>query len=120
PPLERGGLYSPSREPALSLVTRLRPRHPRTTRPDSAGASLDLLDPLGFAAPLTWQVRFQCREQPRDNPGALIGSKLQGFSEQRSAGLAMAAFYSPATISTRRTRDSESAGPTAHAERLPD
>jgi hypothetical protein len=76
PPLERGGRHLPSGEPALNLVARFRPGHARTTRYGSPGTSLDLLDPLALAAPLTRQVGFQGRQQLGHNLGPLIGPKL--------------------------------------------
>src|SRR3970040_245334 len=81
-PLARGERHSPSREPALNPVARLRPGHARTTSHGSPGSSLDLLDPLALAAPLTWQGRVPGSQQLGHNPGPLIGRKLAGFPAQ--------------------------------------
>jgi len=82
PPLERGGRHSLSGEPALNLVARFRPGHARTTRDGRPGTSLDLLDPLALAAPLTGEVGFQGRQQLGHNLGPLFGRKLERFPKQ--------------------------------------
>src|SRR5439155_25994834 len=82
PPLERGGKHSLSGQPALNLVARFRPGHARTTRYGRPGTSLDLLDPLALAAPLTGEVGFQGRQQLGHNPGPLLGRELERFAKQ--------------------------------------
>src|SRR5206468_43738 len=44
--------------------------------------SLDLLDPLALAAPLTGEVGFQGRQQLGHNLGPLFGRKLERFPKQ--------------------------------------